>query len=228
MSENSTNHTTTAEEFDEQLYQQFRASENVDLDEMQSDPNNPLYSEVSSFKDFNLRKELLDAVYDLKYNRPSRIQAKALPLILNSDKLNLIAQSQSGTGKTATFGLGVLQLVKEEVKAPQAIILAPTLELADQIARVLQALSKYTQIKVRAVLKGDLIKERIQEHVVIGTPGKVSAMFNRKYLDYRGIRYLVIDEADQMLEEGTISMRDECVKIKYQTMANVVDGYSWL
>ncbi len=127
-------------------YEEFVAPSDVDLESLQLDASNPLFSENKKFEQFGLRDELLQGVYALRYNMPSKIQSRALPILIHEPGMNLIAQSQSGTGKTATFGLGVLQHIDETKAAVQAIIAAPSLELADQIFNVLTKLAKLPKL----------------------------------------------------------------------------------
>lgn len=183
-------------------YEEFVAPSDVDLESLQLDASNPLFSENKKFEQFGLRDELLQGVYALRYNMPSKIQSRALPILIHEPGMNLIAQSQSGTGKTATFGLGVLQHIDETKAAVQAIIAAPSLELADQIFNVLTKLAKFTKIGVRSVLKGDMIKNKVMDHVVVGTPGKLSDLIKKRFIDTKSVCMFVIDEADQMLEKN--------------------------
>ena len=207
--------TTAATTTSAPLAEEFVAATGVNLEAQQLDVNNPLFSEKKKFEEFGLKENLLQGVYALKYNMPSKIQSRALPILIEEKNMNLIAQSQSGTGKTATFGLGTLQHIDETKPVVQAIVVAPSLELADQISNVLLKLTKFTQITVKATLKGDTIKSRITEHVVVGTPGKLSDLVKRRLIDTRNVSMFVIDEADQMLEkESNNIMFDQCKLIQ--------------
>lgn len=160
---------------------------------------------VDSFDDMGLKEELLRGIYSYGFEKPSAIQQKGIkPLILGHDT---IAQAQSGTGKTATFTVGLLQLIDTEVNQLQALVLAPTRELAQQIFRVISQIGEYMRIKCHACIGGTVVKEdiRILErgvHVVVGTPGRVFDMLSRNHLSAQHLRVFVLDEADEMLSRG--------------------------
>lgn len=142
----------------------------------------------------------------LSFERPSAIQQRAiLPAIKERD---LIAQAQSGTGKTATFSISILQRIDANVKKCQALILAPTRELALQIQKVVASLGEFMNIKVHACIGGTSVRDDIAVleagvHIVVGTPGRVYDMIaNRRALDPTNIKMFVLDEADEMLSRG--------------------------
>lgn len=159
----------------------------------------------ASFDDMELREELLRAIYAYGFERPSAIQQRAIkPLILGRD---LIAQAQSGTGKTATFTIGSLQKIDTELEACQVLIMAPTRELALQIERVVTNLSKLMNIRVHACVGGTAVRQDIAVlrggvHVVVGTPGRVNDMIERNALILNDLKLFVLDEADEMLSRG--------------------------
>ncbi len=159
---------------------------------------------TESFEDLNLKDNVLRGIYGNGYEQPSVIQQKAiLPLIDGND---LIAQAQSGTGKTATFTIGTLQRIDENEQSTQALILAHTRELALQILNVVKSISKYMDLTTSLCVGGTLIRDNIDEllrnpHIVIGTPGRVLDMINKKALNTRTLKLLVIDEADEMLSK---------------------------
>ena len=141
---------------------------------IRNDPKSPLYS-VKTFDELRLPDELLKGLYDLGFQKPSKIQETVLPLLMANPPQNLIAQSQSGTGKTAAFLLASLKRVRVELKHPQVLILSPTLELAIQIADVAKRMARFTKITFRHVIKGETRPAgQVEEHVIIGTPGKMS------------------------------------------------------
>ena len=152
-----------------------------------------------------LREDLLRGIYAYGFEKPSAIQQRAiLPIVKGRD---LIAQSQSGTGKTAVFSIGVLQSIDLSTTETQALILSPTRELAEQTQKVLLALGDYMNVKCHACIGGKSISEDIKRleygvHVVSGTPGRVFDMIKRRSLRTRAIKMLVIDEADEMLNRG--------------------------
>jgi len=160
---------------------------------------------VDSFDNMNVREELLRGIYAYGYEKPSAIQQRAiLPLIRGSD---IIAQAQSGTGKTATFTIGILQQINIDLPECQALILLPTRELANQINTVVLALGDYLKVKCHVCIGGTRITNDIQKlqegvHIVVGTPGRVYDMLCRKHLKPNYIKIFILDEADEMLSLG--------------------------
>ncbi|ESO08721.1 hypothetical protein HELRODRAFT_156498 [Helobdella robusta] len=160
---------------------------------------------VPTFKEMKLRRELLRGIYAYGFEKPSAIQQRAiLPIVRGKD---VIAQAQSGTGKTATFSIGLLQNIDTEVKETQALVLSPTRELAVQNQKVLLALGDHISVQCHACIGGTSLGEDIRkldfgQHVISGTPGRVFDMIKRKNLRTRSIRLLVLDEADEMLKVG--------------------------
>ncbi|KAJ3368496.1 ATP-dependent RNA helicase eIF4A [Allomyces macrogynus ATCC 38327] len=174
-----------------------------DIEETQIESN---WDEVvDSFDDMNLKQELLRGIYAYGFERPSAIQQRAImPVIKGHD---VIAQAQSGTGKTATFAISILQKIDPEVKQPQALVLAPTRELAQQIQKVVLALGDVLGVKCHACIGGTRIADDARQlataQIVVGTPGRVFDMiYNRRALDPRAIKMFVLDEADEMLSRG--------------------------
>merc|ERR1712166_867706 len=168
---------------------------------------------VETFDAMELPEELLRGIYSYGFEKPSAIQQRAIrPTISGRD---LIAQAQSGTGKTATFAIGCLALVDQKVQECQALILAPTRELAQQIQKVVIALGDYMNIKVHACVGGTAVRDDIRTlsagvHIVVGTPGRVGDMINRRALRLDNIKQFFLDEADEMLSRG---FRDEIYNI---------------
>ncbi|KAI9220098.1 ATP-dependent RNA helicase eIF4A [Blastocladiella britannica] len=158
---------------------------------------------VDSFDDMNLKQELLRGIYAYGFERPSAIQARAImPVVKGHD---VIAQAQSGTGKTATFAISILQKIDVSLKQTQALILAPTRELALQIHKVVVALGDVMGVQCHACIGGNSIRDDIKilqsgPQIVVGTPGRINDMIgNRRALDPRHIKIFVLDEADEML-----------------------------
>ncbi|KYG42410.1 hypothetical protein M433DRAFT_95299 [Acidomyces richmondensis BFW] len=188
---------------------------NVKLADLQDDPNNPLYS-VKTFAELNLREELLIGLAAMGFHKPSKIQERALPLLLKNPPQNLIGQSQSGTGKTAAFVLNMLSRIDLNNKAPQALVLAPTRELARQIASVAAVMGTFLKDKglevVEAVPQSIPRGQQLQGQIVVGTPGTTMDMIKRKQFNVRAMRILTLDEADNMLDlQG---MGDQCQRVK--------------
>jgi len=160
----------------------------------------------SSFSDMGLKPNLLKGLFSYGFEKPSNIQQKAImPFVKGND---LIAQSQSGTGKTATFSIGVLQNINENNNFAQAIILAPTRELAKQIYEVVNELSKFTKIKTKLIIGGrrhsKYTYQNLDEncHLIIGTPGRISDNLEKGRISNDNLKMLVLDEADEMLSMG--------------------------
>ena len=159
---------------------------------------------TSSFDDLEIGQNLLRGIYGAGYETPSVIQQKAIkPLI---DGRDIIAQAQSGTGKTATFSIGVLQNIDKNLNKIQAVILAHTRELALQIKDVITNLSQFMELNINLSVGGTTVRSNIDEllknpHIVIGTPGRVLDMINKKALDTKYLKLMVLDEADEMLSK---------------------------
>jgi len=160
---------------------------------------------VDNFDNMDLKSDLLRGVYAYGFERPSAIQQRAImPIITGRD---CIAQAQSGTGKTATFSISILQRIDTTVKKTQALILAPTRELAQQIQKVVVALGDYLNVDCHACVGGTAVREDMAKlndgpHVVVGTPGRVFDMINRGALKTDGVKMFCLDEADEMLSTG--------------------------
>ncbi|KAF8765065.1 Eukaryotic initiation factor 4A-I like protein [Argiope bruennichi] len=160
---------------------------------------------VDSFDNMNLNEDLLRGIYAYGFEKPSAIQQRAIIPCVKG--LDVIAQAQSGTGKTATFSIAILQQLNPNNRETQALILAPTRELAQQIQKVVIALGDYMGAQCHACIGGTNVREDIRKlemgvHVVVGTPGRVYDMINRKALRTEHIRMFVLDEADEMLSRG--------------------------
>ncbi|CAH1239426.1 DDX19A [Branchiostoma lanceolatum] len=181
---------------------------------MQKDPNSPLYS-VKSFEELNLPPDLLMGVYHMGFNAPSKIQETALPMLLADDKTNMIAQSQSGTGKTAAFVLTMLSRIDTKKPYPQALCLAPTMELALQIGQVVEQMGKYMEgLKVAYGVRGNKVArgQKLGDHIIIGTPGTVlDWSLKLRVIDLRKVEVFVLDEADVMI--ATQGHQDQSIRI---------------
>jgi len=164
--------------------------------------------EKVNFKDFELPDSILKAIEEMGFEEPSPIQAISIPEILKGS--DIIGQAQTGTGKTAAFGMPLLTKIDPKIKKVQSIILAPTRELAIQIAAELQKISKYIpNIKIVPIYGGQSIDRQIKllregTQVVIGTPGRLLDHLQRKTLRLDSVSMVVLDEADEMLDMGFI------------------------
>ncbi|CAI4051332.1 ATP-dependent RNA helicase DBP5 SKDI_15G2000 [Saccharomyces kudriavzevii IFO 1802] len=184
----------------------------VKLADIQADPNSPLYS-AKSFDELGLAPELLKGIYAMKFQKPSKIQERALPLLLHNPPRNMIAQSQSGTGKTAAFSLTMLTRVNPEDASPQAICLAPSRELARQTLDVIQEMGKFTEITSQLIVPDSFEKNKqINAQVIVGTPGTVLDLMRRKLVQLQKIKIFVLDEADNMLDQQGLG--DQCIRVK--------------
>jgi len=163
------------------------------------------YPVFESFDDYDLNENLLRGIYSYGFEKPSAIQQRGVKPIL--DGRDTIGQAQSGTGKTATFVIGTLQRIDFGLNACQALILAPTRELANQIQKVALALGDYLKVKCHACIGGtavrdDIDKLRAGQHLVVGTPGRVYDMIGKTHLKVDQLVTFVLDEADEMLSRG--------------------------
>jgi len=165
-----------------------------------------------TFDDMNLKENLLRGIYAYGFEEPSDIQKTSIPVF--SRGKDMIAQAQSGSGKTGAFSIGALNNINEDKKQTQCIILSPTRELTEQTSLFIKEISKYTAITTEKAVGGTSVREcqtalERNPHVVIGTPGRIIDMINRKSLYTDGLINFVIDEADEMLSRGFIdSIRD--------------------
>merc|ERR1712010_295167 len=159
----------------------------------------------ATFDEMNLKEDLLRGIYAYGFEKPSTIQQRGIvPIVRGHDT---IAQAQSGTGKTATFTIGVLQRVDLNLKQCQALILAPTRELANQSHKLVCSIGDYLNVVCHACIGGTKVSDDIDMlrrgvHIVVGTPGRVFDMIDRRALDARSVKIFVLDEADEMLSRG--------------------------
>ncbi|MDR0318450.1 MAG: DEAD/DEAH box helicase, partial [Nitrososphaerota archaeon] len=161
--------------------------------------------QAQSFKDLPLSKELLKGLNELGFDALFPIQAHAIAPLL--DGKDVIGQAQTGTGKTAAFGVPMIQRLDPNIKGVQGLILAPTRELAVQVADNMSKFGKYTKTRVLPVYGGESINKQIHAlkgniHIVVGTPGRVIDLMKRGVLNLSSIRIVVLDEADRMLDMG--------------------------
>ena len=160
-----------------------------------------------TFEELGLSSEILKAVSEIGFEKPSEIQEKSIPVLLESDK-DYVGLAQTGTGKTAAFGLPLIESIETDFRAIQGLILCPTRELCLQIAKELKSYSKYSKgVKVVAVYGGANISEQIREikkgaNIIVGTPGRTIDLINRKALKFDEVSRVVLDEADEMLNMG--------------------------
>jgi ATP-dependent RNA helicase DeaD len=161
--------------------------------------------ESISFDQLNLSQNILKAITDIGYEEPTPIQAQAIPLIMEGR--DIIGQAQTGTGKTAAFGIPALELVDPEFTDVQVLVLCPTRELANQVSDELSKLSAYQRLRILPIYGGQSLERQIKAlrkgvHIVIGTPGRVMDHIERRTLNLDNVAMVVLDEADEMLDMG--------------------------
>jgi superfamily II DNA/RNA helicase len=161
----------------------------------------------NSWDEFELNPDLLRGIYGYGFERPSPIQSKAIYPI--KEGKDIIAQAQSGTGKTATFTIGALSRIDVDDNSNQVLILAPTHELAQQIASVVNSLSSMMKgVRVKTVIGGSSIDEDSRQmrdnlpHIIVGCPGRVYDMIKRRHINASKFKLVILDEADEMLSFG--------------------------
>ncbi len=157
---------------------------------------------IDNFDKMNLKKNLLRGIYGYGFEQPSLIQSKAIPLVMNGR--DTIAQSQSGTGKTGTFTISILQRIDENVNGVQCIIVSHTRELAQQITTVCKSLGQYLNVTPVLCVGGQdiqLTRDELSNSpvIIIGTPGRIIDLIKRKFLSTELLKMLVVDEADELL-----------------------------
>ncbi len=170
----------------------------------------------TTFQDLGLSEEVLEAINKKGFEEPTDIQAMTIPVMLRNDT-NIIAQAQTGTGKTAAFGLPLIEMINPDSKTVQAIILVPTRELAIQVSEEINSLKGNKKIKTVPIYGGQSIDQQFRRlkkgvHIVVGSPGRVIDHLNRKTMKLGDIEQLILDEADEMLNMGFIEDMEEIMK----------------
>lgn len=168
-----------------------------------------------SFKDYNLTETLLTAIEKLNYKKPTKVQNAVIPLALENK--DILCKAQTGSGKTAAFGIPICENLDWDENKPQALVLTPTRELALQVCEDIFNIGRLKRVKVSAVYGKSPIKRQERElkqktHVVVGTPGRVMDHIIRGNLNTDEIKYLVLDEADEMLNMGFIDQVEEIIE----------------
>lgn len=160
---------------------------------------------VKTFDEMKLNEQLLRGIYAYGFEKPSSIQKRGImPILAGHDT---IAQAQSGTGKTATFSISTLQKIDLKLKKTQALILAPTRELAQQIQKVVRALGDFLEVTSHACVGGTRVTDDVKilrngVQIVVGTPGRVYDMITRSVMNLSQVKLFILDEADSMLDRG--------------------------
>ena len=163
--------------------------------------------EMSGFDELQLSAAVMKGIKDMGFTEPTPIQAQAIPMLF--DGQDVIGQAKTGTGKTAAFGIYILEGLNYAVRTPQAVILTPTRELCVQVRDEIAELGKHTPLKIAAIYGGQEIDKQFRQlkegvHVIVGTPGRVMDHLERGSLSFPEVRLVVIDEADRMLDMGFI------------------------
>lgn len=169
----------------------------------------------TTFNDYQLSEELLKSISLLNYNSPTKVQEQAIPAIL--DQKDIIIKSKTGSGKTAAFAIPICQLVDWNENKPQVLVITPTRELAVQVREDMFNIGRFERLKVSAIygkapfhIQQKELKQKT--HMVVGTPGRIIDHLERETLDTSKVRYLVIDEADEMLRMGFIEEVDTIIR----------------
>ena len=162
---------------------------------------------MENFEKLGIRKDFIKGLNDLKIEVPTPIQAEVIPILLNTDT-DLVGQAQTGTGKTAAYGLPLLHKIDVKNEVIQGLVLCPTRELGQQVAKQLFKFTKYTdKIFTEAVYGGEKIDKQIGNlrrptHIVVATPGRLIDLVHRKAVDLSNVKIVILDEADEMLSMG--------------------------
>ena len=173
-------------------------------------------TDIVKFKQLGLSEKVMDAISNKGFEEPTPIQTLTIPVMLRDDS-NIIVQAQTGTGKTAAFGLPLIEMIEPQRRNVQALILTPTRELAIQVSEEISSLKGNSGIQIVPIYGGQSIDQQLRRlkkgvHIVVGTPGRVIDHLNRKTLNLRDIEYLILDEADEMLNMGFIEDMEEIMK----------------
>lgn len=167
-----------------------------------------------SFKDYNLSSELLKTIEKLSYTNPTKVQQKVIPIGLEGK--DLVVKSQTGSGKTAAFAIPICELVDWEENKPQALVITPTRELAMQVREDFFNIGRFKRLKVAAIYGRAPFYNQQRElkqktHIVVGTPGRIIDHIERETLDTSNIKYLIIDEADEMFQMGFLDQIESII-----------------
>lgn len=167
---------------------------------------------MTDFTELKLHNDILTSLEAMGYKEPTKVQSKAIPYIL--DKKDIIVKAQTGTGKTAVFGIPISQMVDWEENRPQALIIAPTRELAGQIREDIFQIGRYKRLKVATICGQASYKDQVTQlkqktHIVVGTPGRILDHLEQGTINLDAVEYVVLDEADEMLRMGFVEQVTE-------------------
>jgi ATP-dependent RNA helicase DeaD len=172
---------------------------------------------LNTFENLGLSGSLIQVLDRLGFDTPTEIQQQAIPQLIYQNPTDFIGLAQTGTGKTAAYGLPLIELADPENKSPQALIMTPTRELGQQVAKQLKDFAQNQGLQVAVVYGGAAISNQIKElkkptQIVVATPGRLLDLLKRKAINLTSIRYLVLDEADEMLNMGFKEAIDEILE----------------
>lgn len=162
---------------------------------------------IETFKELKLQESILKVLVEMGFDKPTEIQASAIPVLLNTKK-DFVGQAQTGTGKTAAFAIPLLERIDMSSNAVQALILAPTRELANQVEKEIKKFGKYIGVRTTCVYGGTSYEPQIRAlrndkpQIVVGTPGRVIDMIEKRLLKLEDAKFCILDEADEMLNMG--------------------------
>ncbi|MCE7739637.1 MAG: DEAD/DEAH box helicase, partial [Candidatus Heimdallarchaeota archaeon] len=159
------------------------------------------------FQNYNINNHIKRALDDMGIYTPTKIQSKAIPRLLDNGKTHILGQAKTGTGKTLAFSIPITNQISPKLKAVQAVVLVPTRELCKQVYSVITKLNKYRKLKTVEIYGGVSIDRQRREikdgaQIVIATPGRLMDLYRRKAISFREVRFVVLDEADRMLDMG--------------------------
>ena len=185
---------------------------------------------MNPFLELGIREEIVNAISELGFEKPSEIQEKAIPVLLTGND-DFVGLAQTGTGKTAAFGLPLLQQLDFSQKHPQALVLCPTRELCLQISKDIERYAKnLDNVHVVAVYGGANISDQLRQirrgvQIVVATPGRMLDIIGRNAIDFSQVKYVVLDEADEMLNMG---FKEDINNICQRLLTLKKHGYSQL
>lgn len=210
----SSSYTTHQNSYTPPVVQNSRSTEPADLELGETE-----FKMLDSFEDLKLKENLLRGIYAYGFEVPSKIQSYAIPNMMT--RKDIIAQSQSGTGKTGAFTIGILNIIDETQKYPQALVMCNTHELSIQIQSVISELGKYMNVNVALLIGGVPIQKNLDDvktcQVCVGTPGRIRDLMERQAFDREKLRIVIVDEADELL-------RDEFLEQSKFIISKLADG----
>ncbi|MBY9001377.1 MAG: DEAD/DEAH box helicase, partial [Candidatus Heimdallarchaeota archaeon] len=157
------------------------------------------------FQEYDINPNIKRALDEMEIHTPTKIQERAIPMLLDGGRTHVLAQAKTGTGKTLAFSIPITNQISPKQKSVQAVVLVPTRELCKQVYSVIHKLTKYRQLKAVEVYGGVSIDRQRREikagaQIVIATPGRLMDLYRRKAISFSNVRFVVLDEADTMLD----------------------------